>query len=589
MQIKDNVAETAPLKKYSTQKNKIHEISTANTNTMKQLLALLLLTAANVSFAQKAPAAIKVTYQKSYLGKPQDEANPVIIFSDKEKTLVTSQQLLDKKAALLAEQVLVLHPATYTQFAELKPGSFVAMRDTLSIKKQVFELLPDTKKILGYTCHKAKIIINSNTIELWYTNDLGLKGAPSVLGQELGLVLETNRNNNFLVTATKIEKLKRLPASVALPANAKVTDNLSYRDLIWKARFTTIPVFTEQQINFSDASKSNDSVLRFANGTIALRKIKFPDIKAGSQVFAQLTEQSAGDAYDRTGSVFVIPQDQEQSFLDGLTNGANTLPVYENGNGEKYVGMVRTEGFTPLLELMRFFTPFGISQYNTIQLKGKTWHNAVPYRQDISELIPYLSRKELYVGVFIGNYDKGGHKVSLELTVHADELTYNKATVVLSLFDTVNVMEMAGQGYSTMFNNDKGLEVTFTLDKPLKDARLRYITTGHGGWENGDEFIPKKNTISLDGKEAFSFIPWRQDCGSYRLFNPASGNFDNGLSSSDYSRSNWCPGTVTNPYFIPLGNLPAGKHTIRVQIPQGAPEGGSFSAWNVSGVLLGEE
>ena len=34
--------------------------------------------------------------------------------------------------------------------------------------------LPDTKKILGYVCKKAKTTINSNTIELWYTNDLKL-------------------------------------------------------------------------------------------------------------------------------------------------------------------------------------------------------------------------------------------------------------------------------------------------------------------------------------------------------------------------------------------------------------------------------
>jgi hypothetical protein len=72
------------------------------------------------------------------------------------------------------------------------------------------------------------------------------------------------------------------------------------------------------------------------------------------------------------------------------------------------------------------------------------------------------------------------------------------------------------------------------------------------------------------------------------LSNPASGNFENGLSSSDYSRSNWCPGTVTNPIFIDLGDLSEGEHSIRIQIPLGANEGSSFSAWNVSGVLIGE-
>ena len=120
-----------------------------------------------------------------------------------------------------------------------------------------------------------------------------------------------------------------------------------------------------------------------------------------------------------------------------------------------------------------------------------------------------------------------------------------------------------------------------------ENAYLRYITTGHGGWGNGDEFLPKTNTISLDGQKIYSFIPWRTDCGGYRLYNPASGNFQNGLSSSDLSRSNWCPGTVTNPNYIALGDLKAGKHKIKVQIPQGENEGGSFSSWNISGVILG--
>ncbi|PND38273.1 hypothetical protein C1O66_12570 [Paucibacter aquatile] len=126
------------------------------------------------------------------------------------------------------------------------------------------------------------------------------------------------------------------------------------------------------------------------------------------------------------------------------------------------------------------------------------------------------------------------------------------------------------------------------LDRPFKNARLRYISTGHGGWTNGDEFVPKKNTILLNGKEVFSFVPWRQDCGAFRLFNPASGNFNDGLSSSDISRSNWCPGTATNPIYIDLGHLKAGQHRMTVRIPQGPREGTSFSSWNVSGVLVGE-
>jgi hypothetical protein len=72
------------------------------------------------------------------------------------------------------------------------------------------------------------------------------------------------------------------------------------------------------------------------------------------------------------------------------------------------------------------------------------------------------------------------------------------------------------------------------------------------------------------------------------MYNPSSGNFGNGLSSSDLSRSNWCPGTTTNPVYIPINDLTPGKHTFKVAIPLGKREGTSFSAWNISGCLIGE-
>lgn len=526
----------------------------------------------------------KITYLKSSNGKLIENQDAILVFSNEKQSLISSEAIVNEKSEYPFEQTLITN-LNYLQVANLNKSNAIATKDSTSIAKQSFELQTETRKILGYNCKKAKIIINSNTIEIWYTTDLKVKGAPTVLGQNLGLVLEMNRNGNFIITATKVEKTKQFPIIKIDESNA--SDILTYRDLLWKTRFTTIPIFKEEVINFSDASKSNDSIMRFANGTIILKKIKTPSIAKGSQVFIDVSEQSNGDAYDRTGSVFMIPMDKKLSFLDGLQNGVKTLPIYDNGNGKQYQGIASTENYSPLIELMRFFTPFGIKQYNTIQLKDKVWEERVNYRQDISELTAALNDKEIYIGTFIGNYDKGGHKVSVNITIHPEEEIVTKSSVAIPLFNSTNVMEMAGQEYGTLFNSDKGLMVGFTLDKELKNAKLRYITTGHGGWENGDEFVPKKNTIYLDGKEVFHFTPWREDCGSYRLYNPASGNFPNGLSSSDYSRSNWCPGMVTNPTYIDLGDLKAGNHTIQIKIPQGANEGTSFSSWNVSGVLIG--
>lgn len=555
----------------------------------KQLLFFIIAFHSVVLFSQKSNSGIKVTFERKSNGSLIENQDPVVFYANKNNGWLTTEKRISTQLPTPFEENFIDYKNNqWFQKATLKPSKEIVTLDSLSIGKQKFELLPDTKTILGYECHKAKIIVNSNTIEVWYTNELGFKGAPSILGQNLGFVLELNRNGNYQVLATKIEKIKKFPLQMNLPKpNQPKVDLLTYRDLLWKSRFVTLPVFKNEVINFSEESKSNDSIFRFANGTIIVKKVRVPEIKNGSQLFVDVTEQSKGDAYDRTGSVFIIPTSSKISFLDGLKNGVAALPIYENGNGKKYQGVVKTNDYEPLLELMRFFTPFGVKKYNTIQLKNKVWQDSVYYRQDISEMNDLISNQEVYIGMNIGNYDKGGHKVSLNLTIHPEEIS-KKTLQNIPLFNTNNIMEMAGQEYGSMFNSEKGLEVKFTLTKPMKNGRLRYITTGHGGWENGDEFVPKKNSVFLDEKLAFAFVPWRQDCGSYRLSNPASGNFENGLSSSDYSRSNWCPGTVTNPIFIDLGDLSEGEHSIRIQIPLGANEGSSFSAWNVSGVLIGE-
>ncbi len=552
----------------------------------KSILASFFIFLSVLSFSQ----SYEIQYESSYNGKVQPNQNQVIVWVNENENFILNTKIKEQKNDYPFEISKIEKPSnTIVSYAFLKPNEAISTSDKESIAKQEFELTAQTKKILGYNCKKAVTKINSNTIEVWYTNDLKIKGGPSSLGQNLGLVLQIERNGNSATTAVSLKKIKTTGIDKIINKTIPTTDLLSYKDLLWKSRFTTLKVFENEIINFSDQSKSDEKVKRFANGTIILKKVKFPKIDKGDNIFVELKQQSNGDAYDRTGTVFFIPEEKSQTFFDGLEKGAKTLPLYENGNGKQYYGVVSNQNYQPAVELMRFFTSFGINKFNHIELKDKTWQTISPFRQDITELKPSLSEKELWIGTFIGNYDKGGHKVSLDITIHNSEQIVNKNNKVIPLFNTTNIMEMAGQDYATMFNNDKGLFVEFNLEKDLKNAQLRYITTGHGGWENGDEFIPKANSIYLDGKIAFSFTPWRTECGSYRLFNPASGNFADGLSSSDLSRSNWCPGTVTNPNFISLGDLKAGKHTIQVKIPQGEPEGTSFSAWNISGVLLGNE
>jgi len=453
---------------------------------------------------------------------------------------------------------------------------------------QGLEFLDEAAVIAGYTCRKAKTVINTNSMEIWYTTELGMRGSvlPGVAIPD-GVVLKVVRNGNVMAEASKVELIKeKLQLAPLLEGTELKASAFNYR--IQQSQVISVNVFDHESIYFRDIPNVTqleaDKVLRFAQGSILLRKVKLPEVNDGYSIFAELSHYSEGDAYDRTGSIFIIPTGREHSFIEGLLNGKESLPQYYDKDGKAYQGMVVTDDYLPPLELMRFYTSFGVRGYNHIEVANYNWPDSVLFKQEVTDYASLL-KGEVWVGAWIGNYVHDGHNVTLDIKYYPQSDAQEK--VVYPLFATVNIMEMAGQSYpENLFRNDS-LTVNFTTDKDLKNAYIRYISTGHGGWGGGDEFNPKLNEVFLNGERIIAYTPWREDCGSYRERNPASGNFSNGLSSSDLSRSGWCPGTVSYPVYIHVGELKTGSHQVKVAIPVGDPAGNSSSYWCISGVLVG--
>lgn len=542
----------------------------------------------------------KVTYKMIYNGKER-EGMPGLYVEYAKNAAKVWRDAPDVKELIPGYAT----EATYIDYASGNIKSAATFTDgdafyteTLFTDLREVEFLPETREIEGYTCKKAKVVINSNHIEIWYTEDAGIQGSPMpTLGQVPGLVLSVVRNGNNETVAASVKISRKKAKGTLIPAEmGKQVDRNELGDIKREKMIITTPVFDDEQICWGkekmEVSESEmNKTYHFAGGTLIVKKVKLPKTPDHYSVFAELKQYSNGDAYDRTGSIFVIPTEKEQSFWDGLRDGMKTLPIYYDADSLDYQGVTVTDKYEPIVELVRFFTPFGIKHFNDrVKIKDIEWEDATVYKQDVSELKPYLEG-EVLIGAFIGNYDKGGHKLSLDIKAYPGSFEWQTEEetkfYMQPLFNTCNVMEMGGQRYGTMFKNDS-LTLTFEVPEGVKNLRLRYITTGHGGWGGGDEFNPKQNEIFIDGECVFTFTPWRTDCAAYRKYNPVSGNFWNGISSSDLSRSGWCPGTATNPEYVYLPDLKPGKHTMKVAIPLGERAGSSFSAWNISGILMGE-
>lgn len=565
---------------------------------MKRLISICVALTAVLQLSAQKNELVYKSYTKDVA--KQDTAI-TMVYCHKDKIAIENQMNLDGIQTIkgLAKETRFVDydNQTFARQLEYEDGeTFLAKTDfkTLDLKP-----VEENVEVGGFKCKKYTTSINSNSIEIWMTEDLDMNATPMIQFAGLkGVMVRFVRNGNSILELASVNKLRTKTKADCVPSHSAKEVTFKEMDNIEREKMViTTKIFEDERVHWGDTTKISgdiplDSVVHFAGGTIVLKKVRLESLPEHYQIFAELTTKSSGDAYDRTGSVFIIPTEKEKSLYDALTKGIDVVPYFTSSKGAKYQAMCLTDDFMPVVELIRFFTPFGVGHFNDrLNIDGLEWEEDVFYKQEVTDLAKLL-RGEVLVGVFIGNYDGGGHKVSLDLKAYPGDYLGGESKLenqwLLPLFNTCNVMEMAGQNYPHFFDTDS-LTIEFDVPEGVKNIRLRYITTGHGGWGGGDEFNPKVNEVFIDGKKVLAYTPWRGDCARYREWNPVSGNFWNGVSSSDLSRSGWCPGTATQPVYVNLDGLTAGKHTLKVAIPQGQAEGGSFSAWSVSGVLIGEK
>ena len=124
-----------------------------------------------------------------------------------------------------------------------------------------------------------------------------------------------------------------------------------------------------------------------------------------------------------------------------------------------------------------------------------------------------------------------------------------------------------------------------------------------------NKFIKIKNSVFVDNKLVIDTIPWRDDCASFRRFNPTSGvwlkkdsasyidfeaktykvkEIEERIASSDLSRSNWCPGSFVKPFVAELGDLKAGEHSLKISIPATRAYEDKLNHWLVSAYITYE-
>jgi len=240
------------------------------------------------------------------------------------------------------------------------------------------------------------------------------------------------------------------------------------------------------------------------------------------------------------------------------------------------------------IEIARFITPF--------MDKNKT-PNTVPYVFNINNIaallrdddiraaydiyvefmlfgVPYAAntqiagcsgRNDTFYGTVEFNNKAGGTAVATPVVLQP--LYYHKA---MDNYTTGNT-DQVGQ---------TKLTYNFSLANAVTNAKLYLITSNHGANSGGEEYVRRNHYVYFDNVLKLTYKPGGKSCEPYRQYNTqANGIYGSAPKTTAQwtSWNNWCPGDTIPIRVINLGNVPAGDHSFKIDVPDAVFNGGQGS------------
>lgn len=295
-----------------------------------------------------------------------------------------------------------------------------------------------------------------------------------------------------------------------------------------------------------------DGVIRHRNDLYAKRINGGLQMPYGSSMTIEVTIKAACDNYDRIGNV-------------NLVLAPKGLVSYNPDNVRR-------------IELGRFITPFmnknrlpdevpyTFTVDNLSQILNDPGLNAsydfwmelevfgVPYAAN-TEVAGCSGRNDVFFGT-LKLISEGASTTSLPafllpLNFKKNLNNYNE-----------NATDVVGQTVRT---------INFNLPNSITDAKFYLITSNHGANSGGEEYNRRLHYITFDGTQVLTYRPGEPTCEPYRIYNTQGNGIYGPAPRTEaqwQSFSNWCPGSVIPIREISVGNLNAGQHSFKIEVPE---------------------
>lgn len=296
----------------------------------------------------------------------------------------------------------------------------------------------------------------------------------------------------------------------------------------------------------------------------------------------------------------MLTEEQLASFGNQLTMTVTLNPLCDNYDRIGNVNLAFVpKGQTSYvynevkrLEIGRFITPF--------MRLTVTNPNAVPYVFDVDNLTDLFHDEtltaeydfwvELEVYGYQGGPGQGGAAVEVpgcagrndvymgtldfESTTDTD-IVAPETTFVAPMSFKYELKDYTLAGTDVLGETTRTIQVA--LDNDVENAKLYLITSNHGSNNGGEEYIRRDHFVYFDDALELQYKPGGVSCIPFAYYNtqPSCIYYDCSQNPSPlrpdtdaaWAWNNWCPGDKIPIRVIELGDLEAGEHEFKIDVP----------------------
>lgn len=344
-----------------------------------------------------------------------------------------------------------------------------------------------------------------------------------------------------------------------------LTDGVAAQERDTLRIFNAVTFYDGYRLKDNPDSLVNDGILRHRTSLYAVKMTDEQLSQVGDSLEMNVSVQACCDNYDRIGNINLafVPKGQASYVPDSVKR----------------------------IEIGRFITPF---------MDKNKRPNVVPYHYSI----PYLSyilrdaslrrdydlwvEFELFGVPYAANSQIAGcegrsdvFRGTLEFSTKKPALGTTDKDVLVPI--AIKKPEYIGRNldnYDSLATDTIGKTTKtyyFEVPRDVADGQLVIVTSNHGANSGGEEYNRRWHYVYVDDRLDLVYKPGRPTCEPFRKYNTQANGIYQSSKQSDaswQSFSNWCPGDVIDNRIIALGPVKAGRHKVRISVPEAQFKGG---------------